>query len=144
MEIGFLSTGIIVLYLQQILLFFKKILFIYSWQTERSRDIDRGRSRSLQGAWCGTRSQDPEIMTWAKGRCSTTEPPRCPSNHFSMSFALCLTNGSIILKPDISHVCSKAGFSWSYLFQGIIGWSEGSLTSNSSSLCAVEVLFISS
>lgn len=33
-----------------------------------------------------------------------------------MSFALCLRNGSIILKPDTSYVCSKAGFSWSYLF----------------------------
>ena len=36
-------------------------------------------SGSLQGARCGTRSQNPGITTWAKGRCSTTESPRCPS-----------------------------------------------------------------
>ena len=27
-------------------------------------------------------SQDPRITTGAKGRCSTTEPPRCPKNVF--------------------------------------------------------------
>ena len=32
----------------------------------------------MQGARCGTRSQDPEIMPWAEGRCSTTEPPGAP------------------------------------------------------------------
>ena len=35
--------------------------------------IGRGRSRLPveQGAWCGARSQDSEIMTWAEGRCLT-------------------------------------------------------------------------
>ena len=27
----------------------------------------------------GTRSRDSRIMPWAKGRCATNEPPRCPS-----------------------------------------------------------------
>ena len=31
---------------------------------------------SMQGARCGTRSRDSGIMPWAKGRCSTAEPPR--------------------------------------------------------------------
>ena len=41
----------------------------------------RGRSRLLaeQGAWCRAWSQDPEIMTWAEGRClpdwATHVPP---------------------------------------------------------------------
>ena len=30
------------------------------------------------GAQCHTRSWDPRTMTQAKGRRSTTEPPRCP------------------------------------------------------------------
>ena len=38
-----------------------------------------GEAGSLGGPWCWTWSQDPRITTWAKGRCSTTEPPRCPS-----------------------------------------------------------------
>ena len=33
---------------------------------------------SMQGPGCGTRSLDPGIMTWAKGRRSTAEPLRCP------------------------------------------------------------------
>ena len=37
-----------------------------------------GEAGSLQGAWCRTQSQGPGIMTWAKGRHSTTEPPREP------------------------------------------------------------------
>ncbi|XP_048961072.1 cilia- and flagella-associated protein 299 isoform X3 [Canis lupus dingo] len=44
--------------------------------TERGRDTGRGRSSSPWGARCGTQSQDPGIMTRAKGRRSTTEPPR--------------------------------------------------------------------
>ena len=32
----------------------------------------------MQGARCGTRSQDLGITPWAEGRCSTTEPPRHP------------------------------------------------------------------
>ena len=45
---------------------------------ERGSDKGRGRSRLSGGARCGTRSQDPGIMPRAKGRCSITEPPRCP------------------------------------------------------------------
>ena len=32
----------------------------------------------MQGARCGTPSQDSRIMPWAQGRRSTTEPPRDP------------------------------------------------------------------
>ena len=45
-----------------------------------------GEAGSLWGAWCRTRSQDPGTMPWAKGRCSTTEPPRCPSGIASKLF----------------------------------------------------------
>ena len=69
-----------------IIFFLKRFyLFIHERHThrermrerERGRDTGRERSRLHAGARCGTRSQDPGITTWAKGRCSTTEPPRC-------------------------------------------------------------------
>ena len=57
---------------------FLKILFIYSWETEREKKAEtqaEEEADSMQRAWCGTCSQDPEIMTWAKGR-YLTEPSR--------------------------------------------------------------------
>ena len=67
--------------------FFSRILFI--WQREHKQG-DRGSSRrkgrsrlpAEQGArWCGTRSQDPRIMTWAmKADASPTKPPRHPKS----------------------------------------------------------------
>ena len=58
--------------------FFKDFIYLFLRDTGRGRDIGRGRSRILWGAWCGPWSQDPGITTWAKGRCSTTKPPKCP------------------------------------------------------------------
>ena len=37
-----------------------------------------GEAGSMQGAGCGTQSRDPGVTAWAGGRCSTTEPPKCP------------------------------------------------------------------
>ena len=37
-----------------------------------------GEAGSPWGARCETGSQDPGITTWAKWRCLTSEPPRCP------------------------------------------------------------------
>ena len=51
--------------------FFLKILFIYAWETQREREAEmqaEAEAGSLQGALYGTASQDPEIMTQAKGR----------------------------------------------------------------------------
>ena len=53
--------------------FFLEILFIHSWETQAE-----GEAGSMQGAGCGTWSQDSSIMPWAKGRHSTTKPPRHP------------------------------------------------------------------
>ena len=73
--------------MQRSSLFLFKDLCIYL--TERASaqaggGADRGRKRSRlpakQGAQCGAWSQDPGIMTWAKGRCFTdwaTQVPRC-------------------------------------------------------------------
>ena len=53
--------------------FFFKILYIY-WRECESKNTCRGRGRRRsrfpieQGAWWKAGSQDPEIMTWAKGR----------------------------------------------------------------------------
>ena len=50
------------------------------------RERQRGEACSPWGAWCRTQCQDPGIMTWAEDRCSTTEPPRCPSFPFFFLF----------------------------------------------------------
>ena len=53
-----------------IFFFFLKIpLFINSLETEKEAETQaEEEAGSLWGALCGTRSQDPRIMTWAKGR----------------------------------------------------------------------------
>ena len=51
--------------------------------TEREAETQAGgEAGSLWGAQYGTQTQGPRITTCAKGRCSTTEPPRCPTLHF--------------------------------------------------------------
>ena len=48
--------------------------------TEREADTQaEGEAGSMKEAGCGTWSQDPGIMPWAKGRRQTAEPPRYPS-----------------------------------------------------------------
>ena len=43
--------------------------------TQREAETQaEGEAGSMRGARCRTRSQDPRIMLWAEGRCSTTEP----------------------------------------------------------------------
>ena len=62
--------------------FFKKILFIHSWEwMNRGRDIARGRRKLPAGSPKQNSIPGPRITTWAKGRCSTTEPPRCSMNN---------------------------------------------------------------
>ena len=55
---------------------------------ERDRDTAEGEAGSLWGTQCGTWSQDPRIMTRAKGRHSTTEPPRHPTIFLSIPRAI--------------------------------------------------------
>ena len=59
-------------------LFFKVHMTLFI--RDRQREVEtqaEGEAGSLWGFWHGTRSQDPRIMTWDKGRHSTTEPPQC-------------------------------------------------------------------
>ena len=44
-----------------------------------------GEAGSMQGALCGTRSQDARITRWAEGRCQTAKPPRDPLYFFNRS-----------------------------------------------------------
>ena len=46
---------------------------------ERGRDTGRGRSRIPVGTLMWDSILGLQDMTWAKGRCSTTEPPRHPT-----------------------------------------------------------------
>ena len=47
--------------------------------TEREAETQtEGEAGSMQGARCGTQTQESGIMLWAKGRRPTTEPLRCP------------------------------------------------------------------
>ena len=115
---------------------FLKILFIYSWETQRGRDIGKGRSRLPVGTWCGTWSQDPGITTWAEGRYLTTEPPRCPPSippckgncpyllwfqsplgcgrwllgAFCLVYLVCLNVGVIRISPVYSWAHLRLGF----------------------------------
>ena len=57
--------------------------FIYLFTHERYRDIS-----SPWETWRGTQFQDPEIMTWGKGRCSTLSHPGAPIPCFLYLFIL--------------------------------------------------------
>ena len=60
-------------------LFLKDFTYLFMRDTEREAETQaEGEAGSLQGAQRGTQSQDPGIMTWAKGRRSTAETPRWP------------------------------------------------------------------
>ena len=57
-------------------------------ETQREAETQaEGEAGSLWEVWCGTWSQNPVIMPWAKGRRSATEPPRCPQAQFCKTFS---------------------------------------------------------
>ena len=60
--------------------FFKKyFIYLFMRNTERGAETQaEGEAGTLQRARCGTQTRDPGIMTGVEGKCSTTEPPRCP------------------------------------------------------------------
>ena len=90
---------------RKVIIFFKRFyLFMRDKQREAETQAE-GAAGSLQGAWCGTRSQDPGIMPWAEGRHLTTEPPRCPYNFISfkhmLTFFLINLNHCVIIENDL-------------------------------------------
>ena len=65
------------------MLFFLKyfIYFIYSWDAERQAETQaEGKADSMQGAWRGTRSQDPGVMPWAEGGAKPLSHSGCPNS----------------------------------------------------------------
>ena len=69
--------------------FFKKRFYLFEGEIEIYRESTsgvegRGRGRSElpaeQGAWNSVRYQDPEIMTWAEGRCPADWVTQVPQN----------------------------------------------------------------
>ena len=79
-------------------------LFIHERHTETGETQAEGEAGSPRGGWCRTRSQDPRIMTWAKGRHSTTEPPRHPK---TISY-------DKYLRPEVDFLCSCPKFKITY------------------------------
>ena len=59
-------------------IFFKGFIFLFRRDTERDRDIGRGRSSLPVGSLIWDSISGPWDQPWAKSRCSTTESPRCP------------------------------------------------------------------
>ena len=58
-----------VIHILKFIFIFLKILFIYLTERERAAEGEgEADFPAEQGAQCGTQSQDPGIMTWAKGR----------------------------------------------------------------------------
>ena len=100
-------------------LFFFKILFITD--RERGRDIGRGRSRLPAGAQCGTWSQNPRIMIWAEGRCSTTGPCRHPPR-FQHRNPSNVPLGATLLVTVLQSGCHVWG--WGHLWEGSWIWSS--------------------
>ena len=67
--------------------FLKIFIYLFVKDREREREAEtqaEGEAGSMQGARCGTRSQDSKIMPWAEGRCLTAEPPRHPPFFFCL------------------------------------------------------------
>ena len=82
------------------ILFFN-IIYLFMRDTEREAEtqVDE-EAGSLWEVRCGTWSQDPRIRTWAKGGCSTTEPPRCPN---LFKYYLLSTYYIPCTKPDVHY-----------------------------------------
>ena len=60
-------------------IFFKDFIYLFMRDTESEAETQaEGVAGSMQGAWCGTPSQNSKIMPWAEGRRSTPEPPGDP------------------------------------------------------------------
>ena len=72
------------------LLFLKDFICLFERQRsqvgrEAGRERERGGGSRLPAehrAWCGTRSQDPDIMTWAEGRGLTHWATQMPIHYF--------------------------------------------------------------
>ena len=70
---------------------FLNFIYLLMGDWKRGRDITgRGRSRLPAGSLMEDWIPGPGITTWAKGRYSTTEPPRCPSAFLILIFPLIL------------------------------------------------------
>ena len=66
------------------LIFKKDFIYLFMRDTVREAETQiEGEAGSMQGAQCRTRSWDPRTMPWAKGRCSTAEPPRDPTDNIN-------------------------------------------------------------
>ena len=77
------------IYKESVLSFFFFKIFIYLFcERDRVRESTRGEVRGRSrlpmepGAWCGTRSKDFGIMTWAEGSCRTNWATQAPLNLF--------------------------------------------------------------
>ena len=87
--------------------FLKKILFIYSWETERQREAETQaegeagkQAGSMQGAWRRTWSRVSRIRPWAEGSTKLLSHPGAPISHFYLAkFILLWSRNSNWMEP---------------------------------------------
>ena len=57
-----------------------------------SREVGQRKEKQtpmLSRGWCQARSQDPGIMTWAKGRCLINWATQVPQEHIILQYTFC-------------------------------------------------------
>ena len=102
---------------QNLLLFLNLFYRVYLFEREREREREhkrRGRSwlPAEQRAWFGAWSQDPEVMTWIKGRCLTNWVTQVPPKnlfHKGISKSVCLNFNKLVSTPLIWQVNEVTG-----------------------------------
>ena len=88
-------------------LFFSKILFIYSWETQREAETQaEGEAGSTQGAWYGTRSGVSRIIPQAEGGDNLMghQGRPCPWEVSSQILYFCSSVNLVILSIPFIHL----------------------------------------
>ena len=99
--------------------FFKDFVYLFMRDTEREAETQaEGEAGSMQGARCGTRSQDPRVTPWAVGRRSTTEPPGCPWAIILNNTSHCWTDSPVhcqLVDGSPLGLISRASLTWTLM-----------------------------
>ena len=95
-----------------------------------------GEAGSLWGSQWGIQSQDPRIMTWAKGRCSIIEPPRCPQKFdFKAWYSYHLCANLTFCRLSV-WMLAKSSWWFGMVWSLVPWWFQLTLLSHSLALCS--------